>query len=69
LTRRSNRIEIVAQAPRAYGSVVDVDVVAGQVVVEPWHRHGSGSPKHPTPISKQLNPRIPRVASGGMACQ
>ena len=39
-----------------YGSVVVVVLGGGQVVVEPWHRQGSGSPKQPTPISKQLKP-------------
>ena len=48
--------------PHVLASVVGVAVVVvvvvrnGHVVVEPWQRHGSGSPKQPVPISKQLSP-------------
>ena len=43
--------------PQVAGMVLVVVVVCGQVVVELWHRHGSASPKQPTPISKQLSPK------------
>lgn len=35
---------------------LEVRLVGGQVVVEPWQRHGSGCPAQPTPIAKQLSP-------------